>query len=60
MPWSWHYGSVICGSCAVVFMTSSKPAREKSGKVPVELTGAQVIALLQKEAAKRRETAETP
>ncbi|MHA7271071.1 GatB/YqeY domain-containing protein [Arthrobacter sp. HLT1-20] len=31
--------------------------REKSGKVPVELDDAQVTALLQKEAAKRRDTA---
>lgn len=31
--------------------------REKSGKIPVELDDAQVTALLQKEAAKRRETA---
>ena len=57
MPLSWHYGSAICGSCDVVFMTYSKPAREKSGKKPVELTDAQVTALLQKEAAKRRDTA---
>lgn len=54
MPSSWHYGSVICCSCDVVFMTSSKPAREKSGKMPAELADAPVIALLQKEAAKRR------
>ncbi len=31
--------------------------REKSGKTPVELDDAQVTALLQKEAAKRRDTA---
>lgn len=31
--------------------------REKSGKAPVELDDAQVTALLQKEAAKRRDTA---
>lgn len=31
--------------------------REKSGKTPVEFTDAQVISLLQKEAAKRRDTA---
>jgi uncharacterized protein len=31
--------------------------REKSGKTPVELDDAQTIALLQKEAAKRRDTA---
>jgi uncharacterized protein YqeY len=31
--------------------------REKSGKTPVELTDSQVTALLQKEAAKRRDTA---
>ena len=31
--------------------------REKSGKTPVEMDDAQVIALLQKEAAKRRDTA---
>lgn len=31
--------------------------REKSGKAPVELDNAQVISLLQKEAAKRRDTA---
>ncbi|NUT72288.1 GatB/YqeY domain-containing protein [Pseudarthrobacter sp. C4D7] len=33
--------------------------REKSGKAPVELDDRQVTALLQKEAAKRRETAAT-
>jgi uncharacterized protein len=33
--------------------------REKSGKTPVELDDLQVTALLQKEAAKRRETAAT-
>src|SRR5919112_5105124 len=33
--------------------------REKSGKTPVELDDAQVTALLQKEAAKRRDTAAT-
>lgn len=32
--------------------------REKSGKTPVTLDDAQLIALLQKEASKRRETAE--
>jgi uncharacterized protein YqeY len=31
--------------------------REKSGKTPVELTDAEVTSLLQKEAAKRRDTA---
>lgn len=31
--------------------------REKSGKTPVELDDVQVVALLQKEAAKRRDTA---
>jgi uncharacterized protein YqeY len=31
--------------------------REKSGKTPVELDDAQVTSLLQKEAAKRRDTA---
>ncbi|KAD3632983.1 glutamyl-tRNA amidotransferase [Arthrobacter yangruifuii] len=31
--------------------------REKSGKTPVELDDAQVVSLLQKEAAKRRDTA---
>ena len=31
--------------------------REKSGKTPVELDDAQTVALLQKEAAKRRDTA---
>jgi uncharacterized protein YqeY len=31
--------------------------REKSGKTPVELTDSQVTSLLQKEAAKRRDTA---
>ena len=31
--------------------------REKSGKTPIELDDAQVIALMQKEAAKRRDTA---
>ena len=31
--------------------------REKSGKTPVELDDAQVVALLQKEVAKRRDTA---
>ncbi|MDQ0769116.1 uncharacterized protein YqeY [Pseudarthrobacter defluvii] len=34
-------------------------AREKSGKTPVELDDLQVTALLQKEAAKRRDTAAT-
>ncbi|MCW2133770.1 hypothetical protein [Arthrobacter sp. VKM Ac-2550] len=57
MPLSWHYGGVICGSCDVVFLTSSKPGCEKSGKTPVELTDAQIIALLQKEAAKRHDPA---
>jgi uncharacterized protein YqeY len=33
--------------------------REKSGKTPMELDDAQVTALLQKEAAKRRDTAAT-
>jgi uncharacterized protein YqeY len=33
--------------------------REKSGKTPMELDDAQVTALLQKEAAKRRDTANT-
>lgn len=33
--------------------------REKGGKVPVELDDAAVLALLQKEAARRRETATT-
>lgn len=32
--------------------------REKSGKTPIELDDAQVTALLQKEAAKRRDTAQ--
>lgn len=58
MPLSWHYGSAICGSCDVVSMTSSQAAREKAGKTPFELTDAQVMAMLQKEATKRRETAE--
>ena len=31
--------------------------REKSGKTPVDLTDQEVISLLQKEAAKRRDTA---
>ncbi|MEE1622555.1 GatB/YqeY domain-containing protein [Zafaria sp. Z1313] len=33
--------------------------REKGGKTPVELDDVQVVALLQKEAARRRETAQT-
>lgn len=33
--------------------------REKSGKTPVDLNDAQIISLLQKEAAKRRDTAVT-